>query len=75
MVRNWGDGLEIASGRFLVFLADDDRLGPTFVESRLRVSRDLKPWLASRTMRFTLQTGDSSAWVVTRTRPRLSSVG
>jgi glycosyltransferase involved in cell wall biosynthesis len=36
MVRNWGDGLEIASGDFLVFLADDDRLGPTFVESRLR---------------------------------------
>jgi hypothetical protein len=36
MVRNWGDGLAIASGDFLVFLADDDRLGPTFVESRLR---------------------------------------
>jgi hypothetical protein len=36
MVRNWGDGLGIASGEFVVFLADDDRLGPTFVESRLR---------------------------------------
>jgi hypothetical protein len=36
MVRNWGEGLKIASGDFLVFLADDDRLWPTFVETRLK---------------------------------------
>jgi hypothetical protein len=36
MVRNWGEGLQISSGEFLVFLADDDRLGPTFAEARLR---------------------------------------
>jgi glycosyltransferase involved in cell wall biosynthesis len=36
MVGNWGKGLELASGDFLVFLADDDRLRPTFAEARLR---------------------------------------
>jgi glycosyltransferase involved in cell wall biosynthesis len=35
MVGNWAKGLELASGDFLVFLADDDRIGPGFVEARL----------------------------------------
>jgi len=37
MVANWGQGVALARGRYLVFLADDDLLHPTFVASRVAV--------------------------------------
>jgi glycosyltransferase involved in cell wall biosynthesis len=36
MVRNWGAGLKMARGEFVVFLCDDDYLMPGFIKSRLQ---------------------------------------
>jgi glycosyltransferase involved in cell wall biosynthesis len=37
MVRNWGECVAFARGRYLVFLADDDRLEPEFLAHRASV--------------------------------------
>jgi glycosyltransferase involved in cell wall biosynthesis len=37
MVANWGACVNLARGRFLVFLADDDRLEPEFLANRVIV--------------------------------------
>jgi glycosyltransferase involved in cell wall biosynthesis len=35
MVRNWGTGLRLARGDYIIFLADDDQLLPQFIDNRL----------------------------------------
>lgn len=40
MVGNWGKGLGLARGEFVVFLSDDDQLGPHFLENRLAAFED-----------------------------------
>ena len=35
IVENWGTGVRLAGGEFVVFLADDDRLSPGFLDTRL----------------------------------------
>jgi hypothetical protein len=47
MVGNWGTGLELASGEFLVFLADDDRFGPRCLEDHLRAYANRGEMVAS----------------------------
>ncbi len=39
MTRNWGHGVSLARGEYLVFLADDDQLGPGFLSRRVAALR------------------------------------
>ncbi|HSP82091.1 MAG TPA: glycosyltransferase family 2 protein, partial [Myxococcaceae bacterium] len=39
MTRNWGHGVTLARGEYLVLLADDDQLGPGFLSQRVAALR------------------------------------
>ncbi len=59
MVENWGTGVRCARGEFLVLLADDDCLGPGFLEERIARLQP-RPELLVAFSRFEVRRADSS---------------
>jgi glycosyltransferase involved in cell wall biosynthesis len=47
IVENWGTGIRLARAEFVSVLADDDKLGPTFIESRLARMREREDLLVA----------------------------
>jgi glycosyltransferase involved in cell wall biosynthesis len=64
IVENWGTGVRLAQGEFVCILADDDILGPSFLEERL-VRLSGRPDLLVAFSRFKVRTEDGSLAGVT----------